>query len=137
MPWRSCSGGRSSARTARVDRYRPPASRASHGEEVRRHWAVERVPPIDRAPSNSTLGVSVVADPTLADLRDPLGRLARPALRTGVMSGMWDHDEAGAFVETLFAKHHGEIYAYLLRMLREPELAADLTQDAFVKAYKN
>src|SRR4249919_879143 len=53
------------------------------------------------------------------------------------MSGMWDHEEAGAFVETLFAKHHGEIYAYLLRMLREPELAADLTQDAFVKAYKN
>ena len=53
------------------------------------------------------------------------------------MSGMWDHEEAGTFVETLFAKHHGEIYAYLLRMLREPELAADLTQDAFVKAYKN
>ena len=53
------------------------------------------------------------------------------------MSGMWDHEEAGAFVETLFAKHHGEIYAYLLRMLREPELAADLTQDAFIKAYKN
>jgi predicted RNA polymerase sigma factor len=53
------------------------------------------------------------------------------------MSGTWDRDEAGAFVETLFAKHHGEIYAYLLRMLREPELAADLTQDAFVKAYKN
>ena len=53
------------------------------------------------------------------------------------MSSMWDHDEAGVFVETLFAKHHGEIYAYLLRMLREPELAADLTQDAFIKAYKN
>src|SRR3954465_12460154 len=52
------------------------------------------------------------------------------------MSGMWDHEEAGAFVETLFAKHHNEIYAYLLRMLREPELAADLTQDAFIKAYK-
>ena len=79
----------------------------------------------------------MVADPTLADLRDPLGRLARPALRAGVMSGAWDRDEAGIFVETLFAKHHGEIYAYLLRMLREPELAADLTQDAFVKAYKN
>jgi len=53
------------------------------------------------------------------------------------MSAMWDHEEAGAFVELLFAKHHGEIYAYLLRMLREPELAADLTQDAFIKAYKN
>ena len=53
------------------------------------------------------------------------------------MSGVWDRAEAGAFVETLFARHHGEIYAYLLRMLREPELAADLAQDAFIKAYKN
>jgi RNA polymerase sigma-70 factor (ECF subfamily) len=57
--------------------------------------------------------------------------------RAAAMSGMWDHEEAGAFVETLFAKHHNEIYAYLIRMLREPELAADLTQDAFIKAYKN
>jgi len=40
-------------------------------------------------------------------------------------------------VEALFAKHHGEIYAYLVRMLRDGDLAADLAQDAFVKAYKN
>jgi RNA polymerase sigma-70 factor (ECF subfamily) len=53
------------------------------------------------------------------------------------MSGAWDRDDASAFVETLFGKHHTEIYAYLLRMLREPELAADLTQDAFIKAYRN
>ena len=53
------------------------------------------------------------------------------------MSGAWDRDEAAAFVETLFAKHHGEIYAYLMRMMRDPEVAADMTQDAFVKAYKN
>jgi RNA polymerase sigma-70 factor (ECF subfamily) len=53
------------------------------------------------------------------------------------VSGTWDRDEAAIFVEELFAKHHGEIYAYLLRMLREPELAADLTQDAFIKAYRN
>jgi RNA polymerase sigma-70 factor, ECF subfamily len=53
------------------------------------------------------------------------------------MSGAWDRDEAGVFVETLFAKHHGEIYAYLMRMMRDPEVAADMTQDAFVKAYKN
>ena len=52
------------------------------------------------------------------------------------MSATWDHDEAGAFVETLFAKHQGEIYAYLLRMMRDPEVAADMTQDAFIKAYK-
>ena len=53
------------------------------------------------------------------------------------MSGTWDQDEAGAFIEELFAKHHGEIYAYLFRMMRDAELAADMTQDAFVKAYKN
>ena len=63
-----------------------------------------------------------------------LGPLERPVAR---VSGIWDKDTAGAFVEQLFAKHHGEIYAYLVRMLRDGELAADLTQDAFVKAYKN
>ena len=53
------------------------------------------------------------------------------------VSRTWEQDAARAFVETLFAKHHSEIYAYLVRMLRDGELAADLTQDAFVKAYKN
>ncbi len=52
------------------------------------------------------------------------------------VSAAWDRDEAYRFVEDLFAKHHNEIYAYLARMLRDPELAADLTQDAFVKAYR-
>jgi RNA polymerase sigma-70 factor (ECF subfamily) len=61
----------------------------------------------------------------------PAFALARAVTRS------WDQDAAGVFVETLFAKHHGEIYAYLIRMLRDPERAADLTQDAFVKAYKN
>ncbi|MBA3876362.1 MAG: hypothetical protein C0498_05410 [Anaerolinea sp.] len=63
------------------------------------------------------------------------GARGRPGVGT-VMTGTWDQDSAGAFLETLFARHHGEIYAYLLRMLRDPELAADLTQDAFVKAYR-
>jgi RNA polymerase sigma-70 factor (ECF subfamily) len=53
-----------------------------------------------------------------------------------LVSGAWDRDTAGAFVEEIFAKHHGEIYAYLIRMVRDPELAADLSQDAFVKAYR-
>jgi RNA polymerase sigma-70 factor (ECF subfamily) len=79
----------------------------------------------------------VVADQALAHLRGSLGRPTALGSRASAMTGMWDHEEAGEFVETLFAKHHGEIYAYLLRMLREPELAADLTQDAFIKAYKN
>jgi hypothetical protein len=53
-----------------------------------------------------------------ARLRDPLGRpIAARTDRGRPMSGAWDRDEAGAFVETLFAKHHGEIYAYLMRCL--------------------
>ncbi|HEY3524347.1 MAG TPA: RNA polymerase sigma factor, partial [Candidatus Limnocylindrales bacterium] len=56
--------------------------------------------------------------------------------RRGDVSG-WDQTAAGSFVEELFSSHHGEIYAYLLRMVRDADLAADLTQDAFVKAYRN
>lgn len=52
------------------------------------------------------------------------------------MTGSPARTSADAFVEELFQKHHGEIYAYLARMLRDPELAADLTQDAFIKAYR-
>lgn len=65
------------------------------------------------------------------------GLRARPIPGSVAVSGTWDRSTAGAFVEELFAKHHNEIYAYLLRMLRDGELAADLTQDAFVKAYRN
>jgi RNA polymerase sigma-70 factor (ECF subfamily) len=79
----------------------------------------------------------VVADPALAAFRGSLSGDVTLGTRAGAMSGMWDHEDAGVFVEALFTKHHNEIYAYLLRMLREPELAADLTQDAFIKAYKN
>lgn len=69
-----------------------------------------------------------------------LAVLATPARRSrwgwSPVSGTRDQDAAYAFVETLFARHHGEIYAFLVRMLRDPELAADLTQDTFVKAYR-
>lgn len=80
----------------------------------------------------------MVIDRSLSDLRDPLGHptSVRAALGRAV-SGTWDRDEAAAFVETLFAKHQAEIYAYLLRMMRDPEIAADMTQDAFIKAYRN
>jgi RNA polymerase sigma-70 factor (ECF subfamily) len=60
----------------------------------------------------------------------------RVLVGVSAMSRAWDHDDAGLFVEELFARHHGEIYAYLIRMIRDPELAADLTQDSFVKAYR-
>lgn len=47
-----------------------------------------------------------------------------------------DATAARAFIEGLFARHHSEIYAYLVRMVRDSELAADLAQDAFVRAYR-
>src|SRR5664280_2935089 len=40
------------------------------------------------------------------------------------------------FIEHLFALHHGEIYAYILRMVRDSDLAADFAQDTFIKAYR-
>jgi RNA polymerase sigma-70 factor (ECF subfamily) len=53
------------------------------------------------------------------------------------MTGTPERTAADAFIEDLFARHQGEIYAYLYRMVRDPELAADMTQDAFIKAYRN
>jgi RNA polymerase sigma factor (sigma-70 family) len=47
-----------------------------------------------------------------------------------------DRATARAFVERLYGAHHAEIYAYLARMVRDNELAADLTQEAFIKAYR-
>jgi RNA polymerase sigma-70 factor (ECF subfamily) len=62
--------------------------------------------------------------------------LAEHSLRQDVAMSVTGRTQARAFVEELYARHHTEIYAYLTRMLRDPELAADLTQDAFVKAYR-
>src|ERR687890_635800 len=47
-----------------------------------------------------------------------------------------DRASARAFVEQLYAAHHAEIFNYLSRMVRDHELAADLTQETFVKAYR-
>jgi len=54
----------------------------------------------------------------------------------GAVAVTTDPASARAFVERLYAAHHAEIYAYLARMLRDDELAADLTQDTFIKAYR-
>jgi len=72
----------------------------------------------------------------VAALEDQFGA-SRGFVGGAAVSGAWERDAAAGFVEDLFAAHHGEIYAYLIRMLRDPELAADLTQDAFIKAYRN
>ncbi len=40
------------------------------------------------------------------------------------------------FIEQLFVLHHGEIYAYIYRMVRDADVAADFAQDTFIKAYK-
>lgn len=75
---------------------------------------------------------------SVTQLRDSFGRAAGSMGAFGrAMNGTWDRDEAAIFVETLFAKHQNEIFAYLMRMMRDPEVAADMTQDAFIKAYKN
>lgn len=47
-----------------------------------------------------------------------------------------DRATARAFVERLFRSYATEIHAYLVRMVRDPDLAADLTQETFVKAYR-
>jgi RNA polymerase sigma-70 factor (ECF subfamily) len=65
----------------------------------------------------------------------PTGQLALAPDRT--MSEAPARTVADAFIEELFARHQSEIYAYLYRMVRDPEMAADMTQDAFVKAYRN
>lgn len=69
-------------------------------------------------------------------LNTPIG-VSRGFGERAAVSASWEHDAAAGFVEDLFAAHHAEIYAYLIRMLRDPDLAADLTQDAFIKAYRN
>ena len=47
-----------------------------------------------------------------------------------------DTAAARLVIEQLYAAHHAEIYSYLSRMLRDEELAADLTQETFIKAFR-
>jgi RNA polymerase sigma-70 factor (ECF subfamily) len=93
---------------------------------------------MSRAASIPAYGVPVALEPAAHRTPAPLGvGLPFGAVRRQAMSETWDRDEAAAFVEELFARHHAEIYAYLMRMMRDADVAADMTQDAFVKAYRN
>jgi RNA polymerase sigma-70 factor (ECF subfamily) len=85
-----------------------------------------RVPPPDREPSD----VPGPAAPAVDDAED----VAAGAPTVTALPA--DPVAARTFVEGLFARHHAEIHAYLSRMLRDPELAADLAQDAFIRAYR-
>jgi RNA polymerase sigma factor (sigma-70 family) len=62
--------------------------------------------------------------------------LARSVALRGQVDMTRDRATARTVVEELFRLHAGEIYSYLARMLRDDDLAADLAQDTFVKAYR-
>jgi len=47
-----------------------------------------------------------------------------------------DRAAARACIEELYAAHHAEIHSYLARMVGDDELAADLVQETYVKAYQ-
>jgi RNA polymerase sigma-70 factor (ECF subfamily) len=85
-------------------------------------WGARPVSPGRDVPPGPEETPAAPAEPAVADAHAPALAADPTAART--------------FVEGLFARHRGEIYAYLVRMLRDPELAADLTQDAFIRAYR-
>jgi RNA polymerase sigma-70 factor, ECF subfamily len=52
------------------------------------------------------------------------------------MAGLGHTPESEALYAQLFQRYEQAIYAYVYRMLGDPEDALDFTQDAFVKAYR-
>jgi RNA polymerase sigma-70 factor, ECF subfamily len=45
-------------------------------------------------------------------------------------------DEQAQRVAELFEEHRGPVYAYVVRLVRDPHLAEELTQEAFLKVYQ-
>jgi len=85
------------------------------------------------------LGLALRWGSPVSDLRRPRPEAAAADGTPVVVSELTvpaDPVAARAFVEILYARHQAEIYAFLLRMVRDAELAADLTQDAFIRAYR-
>jgi RNA polymerase sigma-70 factor (ECF subfamily) len=81
-------------------------------------------------------GFGVPAAPATAVVLGRQPNIFWRRMTDGIDRPALDTTDADAFIETLFARHHGEIYAFVMRMVRDSELAADLTQDAFIKAYR-
>jgi RNA polymerase sigma-70 factor (ECF subfamily) len=87
-----------------------------------------------------TNGVSAPMSLSFSALRE--GRVTggpAPIDATGALSdaqliALARESHAEAF-ELLYASHKGRIYTFLLRMVAEPELADDITQDVFTKVY--
>jgi RNA polymerase sigma-70 factor (ECF subfamily) len=61
----------------------------------------------------------------------------RFALRPATMSMPRDSSDARkAEFDRIFTDYSGPIYNYALRMVGDPDRAADITQDTFIKAYR-
>src|SRR4030095_14296559 len=74
--------------------------------------------PRERATSFARLRIAHFnGGPMLGGLDGNLG-VGRVVVGNPAVSQSWDRDVAGGFVEELFAKHHGEIYAYTVRLGR-------------------
>lgn len=52
------------------------------------------------------------------------------------MSAAAPGDEPARRVAELFEQHRGAIYAYVLRLTRDPQLAEEITQDTFLKVHQ-
>lgn len=65
--------------------------------------------------------------------REPEDKAAQTAEREAILA--CQNGDMDAF-EFLYTKYHRGLYAYLISMLRSPHLAEDLTQDIFIKLFR-